>query len=298
MYPLYNSGSISLDYSIDLSGLVDAPFPIFQCMTTTGRIMPGEIDSLEWVFRPLEARHYSVDVPITVDGVTRVITFKGQGFRGVVRSRAFILQIDARKNAKILHHPSPPIKIIKAPDNPAQLSIERLNFGHVPLKATLCQILVLRNTSETATLGFSWETPSFQSSVCSARIKPEHGSLLPGKSLVCKVELRVGLRPGFYDFDLVCKIVNETENDAYVARREAIEYERHENRPLSAGPPSKPSSAGRHDLRNTKYRPLPPIASSTGGNTARVSVEGGVEEIESSEHIGAKIAVTSRMWDF
>lgn len=84
MYPLYNSGSISLEYSIDLSALTDAPFPIFQCMKTTGTIMPGEIDSLEWIFRPLEARHYSVDVPITVDGLTKVITFKGQGFRGVV----------------------------------------------------------------------------------------------------------------------------------------------------------------------------------------------------------------------
>jgi hypothetical protein len=203
MYPLYNSGSISLDYSLDLSALTDVPFPIFQCMKTNGRIMPGETDSLEWIFRPLEARHYSVDVPITVDGVTRVVTFKGQGFRGT---------IDARKNAKILHHPSPPIKIIKAHDNPATLSIERLNFGHVPLKATLNQILVLCNTSTTATLGFSWDLPSFHSSVCAVRIKPERGSLLPGKSLVCKVELKVGLRPGFYDFDLVCKIVNETEN--------------------------------------------------------------------------------------
>lgn len=112
----------------------------------------------------------------------------------------------------MLTHYAPAIKIIKAPESPAQLSIERLNFGHVPLKAKLCQIVVLRNTSLTATLGFSWETPSFQSSVCSVRIKPEHGSLLPGKSIVCKVELKVGLRPGLYDFDLCCKIVNETEN--------------------------------------------------------------------------------------
>lgn len=204
MYPLYNSGSVSLDYSIDLSSVNKLEFPIFQCMKTKGTILPGETDQVQWIFRPLEAKNYEVDVPITVeDGLTRVITFKGQGIRNI---------IGTVKDAKQLDRPSPAVPIIKGRQSDlAQLSIERLNFGHVPLNASLCQIFVLRNTSDCATISYSWESPSFHNSICSVNIKPISGSLVPGRSQVCKVTVKVGLRPGFYDFDLVCKVSNATE---------------------------------------------------------------------------------------
>ncbi|KAL3899489.1 MAG: hypothetical protein SGCHY_002012 [Lobulomycetales sp.] len=256
--------SVSLDYSIDLSSVNKLEFPIFQCMKTKGTILPGETDQVQWIFRPLEAKNYEVDVPITVeDGLTRVITFKGQGIRNI---------IGTVKDAKQLDRPSPAVPIIKGRQSDlAQLSIERLNFGHVPLNASLCQIFVLRNTSDCATISYSWESPSFHNSICSVNIKPISGSLVPGRSQVCKVTVKVGLRPGFYDFDLVCKVSNATEFNAYTAAKEAFESHTRDNRPLSgAGGESRPSSSrAKHDL--TKYKPLPPIAAPTIEGTKKIS---------------------------
>lgn len=55
-------------------------FEIMKCLKTEGRLQPGEIHYIEFIFHPLESIRYEVDVPITVDGgKTKMISFSGEG---------------------------------------------------------------------------------------------------------------------------------------------------------------------------------------------------------------------------
>ncbi|KAJ3221474.1 hypothetical protein HK099_003484 [Clydaea vesicula] len=266
LYPLYNCCSVSVEYTLDLSGLEQVKkenrdFPVFQCLKTKGTISAGEIDYVDWIFRPLEEKIYTVDVPITIEGKTRIITFSGEGIRETIKS-------NTKLDAKILPHPVPPIQLIKSETDVAELSLERINFGHIPLGATVRQIVIVKNVSNDL-LSFQWSLPSSNLNFFSnIKVVPEKGSLEPGKSSVCKVELISTVEARYYDFDIVCKIENETKMAVYQTKKEAAEYARRENRPLSGGSSKveqkvstlvKSKRKSQHDLKNMKYRTLPPI---------------------------------------
>ncbi|TFJ95249.1 lipolysis-stimulated lipoprotein receptor-like [Platysternon megacephalum] len=54
---------------------------VFVCLNPRGEILPGMTSHIEWIFSPLEARTYSVDVPIHIlEGDSALITFQGIGY--------------------------------------------------------------------------------------------------------------------------------------------------------------------------------------------------------------------------
>ncbi|KAI8813741.1 hypothetical protein BJ742DRAFT_377453 [Cladochytrium replicatum] len=58
----------------------NSSFSVFECLRSCGTISPGQVEYIPWVFWPLEVRQYEVDIPITVsDGKTKIITFRGAG---------------------------------------------------------------------------------------------------------------------------------------------------------------------------------------------------------------------------
>eukprot|EP01136_Pigoraptor_vietnamica_P041035 Opistho-1_new@13534 len=70
-FELHNAGTSPLDFELDLGNLDrvradNHSFPIFECACSGGSLKPGETAVVPWIFRPLEARTYSVDVPVRV----------------------------------------------------------------------------------------------------------------------------------------------------------------------------------------------------------------------------------------
>lgn len=65
IYELYNGGSTSAVYDIQLDALLEVQeenyqHAVFVCLNPRGEIAPGMTAHTEWVFSPLEAKMYSV----------------------------------------------------------------------------------------------------------------------------------------------------------------------------------------------------------------------------------------------
>ncbi|XP_072541753.1 cilia- and flagella-associated protein 65 isoform X2 [Salminus brasiliensis] len=86
VYELYNGGALPLSYHVDKSPLEQLQeenfsHPVLQCLNPDGEVQPGCTATLEWIFSPLEAKTYSVDLPIYVlEGDSLLVTFEGSGF--------------------------------------------------------------------------------------------------------------------------------------------------------------------------------------------------------------------------
>ncbi|XP_078085417.1 cilia- and flagella-associated protein 65 [Mustelus asterias] len=86
IYELYNGGSARVIYDIQLDSVKEVQeqnysHPIFKCLNPRGEIKPGMTAYIEWIFSPLEARSYSVNVPIHIlSGDSALVTFTGIGY--------------------------------------------------------------------------------------------------------------------------------------------------------------------------------------------------------------------------
>jgi cilia- and flagella-associated protein 65 len=107
----------------------------------------------------------------------------------------------------------PNVQKLSMPNQLASLSIERINFGHVPLGVTLRQIVVIQNISTEAEISFNWTFPSLGLETDPyLKILPLAGRLQPGESRVCKLIFNPKKQIRIYNVDVVCEILNETEN--------------------------------------------------------------------------------------
>ncbi|KAJ3049787.1 hypothetical protein HK097_009215 [Rhizophlyctis rosea] len=284
-YRLMNCGSVSLQYYVDLAPLErirseNKDVEIFQCRTSSGVIGPGETQYLEWVFRPLEAKDYEVDVPISVvDGKTRMVTFRGSGVNQVNDPMP-----DSQKSEETI----PSIQVITMPRQIAWLSMERVDFGHVPWRCSLRQLVIVRNVAKDADLSFTWIVPDYWPG-STIQVVPATGRLKPGQSRVCKIVFTPQADARAYDMDIVCEIRNETELGVYNVHKEAIEAARREGRLLTAGDipagsleklsgPRSSTSGSQPDLNKVKYRTLPPISPPITPNAGSSRVGSGGKE--------------------
>ncbi|KAI9203276.1 uncharacterized protein BJ171DRAFT_600142 [Polychytrium aggregatum] len=283
-YELINRGTIPLNYSIDLSALdwlraEGCDFPIFECRQSGGTISPNGIEQIEWIFRPLEVREYEVDVPITVaDGKTTMITFRGFGEQHLQRGTADTDKEDPKHYVDRI----PSVQELAIPEQIAVLSLERINFGYVPLGSVLRQIIVIKNTTMDSELSFKWILNNMQLEQRDRfKITPSSGSLKPNESRVCKVVIVPSKEPRVYNLNIGCEITNETKKAEYTAKYEQYETAVREGREppflfrsdTRAGNSTGLSSAqskgdgitapgsarSASDIRRTKYKALPPI---------------------------------------
>ncbi|KAJ3413734.1 hypothetical protein HDV05_007637 [Chytridiales sp. JEL 0842] len=311
-YLLTNRGSVTVDYTIDTSPLKtlkanEHDFDIITCRKDKGSIAPGATEQIEWVFRPLEAKEYEVDIPFIIDGgQTQIITFSGKGMNPPVPYNSTELL-----SAKNLVDSIPAVQKLNMPRQIAELSVERLNFGHVPIGVLLRQVLVVKNISTNFDLSFRWIIPA---NSWSLRITPAVGRLKPGESKLCKMTLKPCEEVQIINTDIVCEITNESQRELYDARMEEIQIARREGRLVSpdpsgsagktrnhrAGKPQSASSSAvaplkqlpkgsarsESNLRAAKYQPLPEInnrkspipqttktASSTGPKSSSMSAD-------------------------
>ncbi|XP_067299570.1 cilia- and flagella-associated protein 65 [Pseudorasbora parva] len=202
VYELYNAGTLPLRYHIDttpLEELMEENFshPILQCLNPGGEIEPGHTALVEWIFSPLEAKTYSVDIPIrVVEGDSMFVTFEGQGFD---KREAEPIQVqDGRITV-------PCTQRIPVPGQVVFLSEERVCFGDIPVCSRSTRILFLTNVSYTDQVLYKWNLTSTECQQ-TVTIRPEGGRLAPGESVLCILTIHASGTPAFYQQDLICEI--------------------------------------------------------------------------------------------
>ncbi|KAA0715982.1 Cilia- and flagella-associated protein 65 [Triplophysa tibetana] len=189
-------------YHIDttpLEQLMEENFshPVLQCLNPDGELEPGHTALVEWILSPLEAKTYSVDIPIhVVEGDSMFVTFEGRGFD---ESHSEPIQV---KDGCIT---MPSTQKIPVPGQVVFLSEERVCFGDIPVCSRRTRIIFLTNVSHTDQVLYKWNVDCQQT----LKIRPESGHLSPGESVLTILTVQASGSPSFYQQDLICEIILE-----------------------------------------------------------------------------------------
>uniref|UniRef100_A0A6I8ND97 Cilia and flagella associated protein 65 n=1 Tax=Ornithorhynchus anatinus TaxID=9258 RepID=A0A6I8ND97_ORNAN len=218
IYELYNGGSVPVTFEIQTEPLQKVReenfrHPVFSCLSPLGEVAPGCLAQLHWIFSPLEAKTYVVDVPFRISGGESArITFKGVGYDPHALGAA------GRFHALASSDPSPAVARLSAPGQIAFLSQPRLRLRNIPVHCTVRRLVFLNNPSSGQAVVFSWNLGS--GGVC-----PAMGLVAPGASAPCVVTLKASEHPCFYNIDLECEVSPETgTGGAGVAWGESLRF--------------------------------------------------------------------------
>ncbi|XP_077974570.1 cilia- and flagella-associated protein 65-like [Styela clava] len=226
LYEIYNGGSMAVMYELNVAPLVElqtANFdhPILTCLNPQGEVLPGTCTNVEFIFSPLEAKTYMVDIPIhIVGGDVALISFSGIGY-------------DARvigSNMPMLDQPPefsgvPKTQTVPVPGQHVFLSEERISFGNIPLFSRKRHVFFLTNKSTDRPMRFSWHASS-ETVNDVLRIEPVHGRLEPGEHKLTRITFCAAGQPSFYDLDLICEVIDEIKMQEYHAELLSWEEEK------------------------------------------------------------------------
>ncbi|XP_051881001.1 cilia- and flagella-associated protein 65 [Pristis pectinata] len=227
IYELYNGGSVRVIYDIQLDSLKSIQaenynHPIFQCLNPRGEIKSGMTAYIEWIFSPLEAKSYSVNIPIHIlNGDSALVTFTGIGYD------KRILGTCASFNDPSSYFGAPAVQRAPVLGQLMFMSEERISFGNIPVFTKSSRIIFLYNVSETEVITYSWHSTSVHVSEVLS-IAPVSGLLHPGDSTHCIVTLRAHITPCFYDLDLICEVYSKRQVTQY--QKELQEWEKEKDR--------------------------------------------------------------------
>ncbi|XP_077176848.1 cilia- and flagella-associated protein 65 isoform X2 [Paroedura picta] len=222
VYELYNGGATKVVYEIQVDALMKVQeenhhHSVFLCLNPKGEIGPGLTAHTEWIFSPLEAKMYSVDVPIHIlEGDAALITFQGAGYDPHVMKEAarfdkMVSPVTALGSAKLT-----------VPSLVVYLSQPRICFGNIPVYSKCSRLFFLNNTSEKEAIVFTWYIGTSNAMVA-LNIIPETGIVPAGESTHCVLTLHTSENPCFYDVDLICEIFTQQPLDQY--KKELKEWE-------------------------------------------------------------------------
>ncbi|XP_070832675.1 LOW QUALITY PROTEIN: cilia- and flagella-associated protein 65 [Chaetodon trifascialis] len=271
VYELHNGGAVPVHYEVDSAALSKLRFdnfnhPLLCCLNPAGEVLPGKTAMLEWIFSPLEAKMYHMEIPIHVqDGDSTLVSFEGCGLNSpVLRS----------KNPFNHSHtnPEPCVQRLPFPGQAVFLSEDSVSVGDIPVGSRYSRILFLTNASHTETVQYTWDQQNNQQVV---QIHPERGRLCPGESAMCVLTFTSTDYPTCYQLDVICQVIKEAAltqyNDALKRWEEEKERQKEEftitdkhltesprvliekelvAAPVRKGPPLR------------KYKTLPPICAS------------------------------------
>ncbi|KAM9284669.1 cilia- and flagella-associated protein 65 [Cariama cristata] len=277
IYELYNGGSLPVMFEVQLDNIVkiqeeNFQHPVFVCLTPRGEIPPGTTGRIEWIFSPLEAKTYLVDVPIHVlEGESALITFQGVGYHPNTIG-------ETATSGEVLS-PSvfPGSTKLTVPGQAATLSHHRICLGNIPDCTKASRLVFLNNISETKAVVFVWRISTCEDKRV-LQVAPESGVVQPGESIPCFITLRPSRSASFCSIDLVCEVYIQESLVEY--QKDLQEWEKEQERQAveftitekDLGTKKKPkSSAGRSsnsaEIENVpessavirKYKTLPPM---------------------------------------
>ncbi|NXC37869.1 CFA65 protein, partial [Penelope pileata] len=229
IYELYNGGSVPVMFEVQLDNVTkiqrdDFQHPVFVCLTPRGEIPPGTTGHIEWIFSPLEARTYLVDVPIHIlGGDSGLITFQGEGYDPNATG----------ENATFSEVLSPSVLLgstkLTAPGQvgPATLSHHRICIGNIPDRTRASRLIFVNNISESKTVVFTWQASTVKGSEV-LQIAPDQGVVQPGESIPCFITLQPSGSVSLHSMELVCEVYIQESLVQY--ERELQEWEREKER--------------------------------------------------------------------
>nr|XP_030133177.3 cilia- and flagella-associated protein 65 isoform X5 [Taeniopygia guttata] len=226
IYKLYNGGSMPVTFEVQLDNIVkikekNFQHPVFVCLTPRGEIPPGEAGHIEWIFSPLEAKTYTVDVLIDIlEGDSTQITFQGVGYnpnivREAATSRHFFSSAVIPGSAKLT-----------VPGQAATLSHHRICLGNIPDCTKAGRLVFLNNISKSKAVVFTWQLNSCKEMVL--EVAPESGVAQPGESVPCFITLQPTGNPYFCRINLVCEVYIQESLVQY--ERDLHEWEKEKER--------------------------------------------------------------------
>ncbi|KAM6268884.1 cilia- and flagella-associated protein 65 [Porphyrio hochstetteri] len=276
-YELYNGGSVPVRFEVQLDNVMriqkeNFQHPVFVCLTPRGEILPGTTGYIEWIFSPLEARTYLVEVPIHVlGGESALITFQGVGYdpstveETAPSSEALPASVFAGSTKLTL------------PGQAAALSHHRICFGNIPGGTKASRLVFLNSILESKAAVFAWQISAWKDEGV-LEIAPESGVVQPGESIPCFITLQPSGSPSIYSIDLVCEVYIQEALVQY--KKDLQEWEREKERQAveftitekDLGTKKKPKSAAGRLSSSTetenlpepsavirKYKTLPPV---------------------------------------
>lgn len=225
-----------------------------------GHLNPGERKGIPFIFRPLEALTYSVELPIhVIGGQTHVIRFDGEGYHPYHPPRDRLCPTPYDGGVGGSKELVPCKQRIPLPGQVFFLSMDRLELGDVPMFAEVRRVVVCSNRSPTNTMSFTWRyTDPLTKEVLS--VSPSYGVLEPGESCVCRVSFFASRRVHIYDVDVECEVVDLSEMKEH--ERQCDEVNKQREAKLNAI--SITDKAGHRDKN---LSPLPGISRSNTGNS-------------------------------
>ncbi|XP_061411227.1 cilia- and flagella-associated protein 65 isoform X1 [Lethenteron reissneri] len=290
VFDLYNGGAMPVSFLVQQDSLrvvCDESYShsVLECLTPEGNIAPGETAHTLWLFCPLEAKTYTVDVPIHVlHGESSLVTFRGVGFDEEQTDNTHLNWVNSLTQLLPSAAPFPHL-----PLQLSHLSVEQLSFGELPVYSKSTRILFLSNTSKDRAVFFIWRHPSHVDTEV-LNLEPKEGTLHPGGSVLCKLTLRALGQPILYDLDLVCEVIDMMEFQAFTSqqakmdaeyKRQEVEFTITEHDLLPPAAPTSTASQAPEKLANhqspvlsgsskhlNKYKALPPIGAEENGENS------------------------------
>ncbi|XP_059199527.1 cilia- and flagella-associated protein 65 [Centropristis striata] len=206
VYELHNGGAVPVRYEVDMAVLSQLQVdnfnhPVLCCLNPEGEVLPGKAVMLEWIFSPLEAKMYHMDVPIHVqDGDSTLVRFEGCG------SCSPTLGSTNPFNSSETKAPDPCVQRVPFPGQVVFLSEDIVSLGDMPVCSKSSRIFFMTNVSRTETVHYSWDKQSYQQVV---QIHPEKGSLSPGESALCVLTFTSTDYPTRYQLNVTCQVVQD-----------------------------------------------------------------------------------------
>ncbi|XP_037646659.1 cilia- and flagella-associated protein 65 isoform X1 [Sebastes umbrosus] len=272
VYQLHNGGAVPVCYEVDtavLSQLQEDNFrhPVLCCLNPEGEVLPGKTAMLEWIFSPLEAKMYHMDIPIHIqDGDSTLVRFEGCGFYSPTLGSTNPFKGSDTEASE------PCVQRVPFPGQVVFLPEDSVSLGDIRLCSRSSRTVFLTNVSHTDTVHYTWDQQSFQQVV---QIHPEQGSVCPGESALCVLTFTSTDYPAVYQLDVICQIMQEAAllryHDALQRWEEEKERQRDEftitdkNLTESQGVPidKEPVAAPVRKVPPLrKYKTLPPICAS------------------------------------
>ncbi|XP_017712400.1 PREDICTED: coiled-coil domain-containing protein 108 isoform X4 [Rhinopithecus bieti] len=173
--------------------------PIFCCLNPKGEIQPGTTARVLWIFSPIEAKTYMVDVPIHILGWnSALIHFQGVGYDPhMMGDTAPFHNISSWDNSSIHSR-------LVVPGQNVFLSQSHISLGNIPVQSKCSRLLFLNNISKNEEIAFSWQPSPLDFGEVS--VSPMIGVVAPEEMVPFVVTLRASVHASFYSVDLVCKL--------------------------------------------------------------------------------------------
>ncbi|XP_053295148.1 cilia- and flagella-associated protein 65 [Pleuronectes platessa] len=266
-YVIYNAGTVPVHYEVDTAALSQLQMdnfnhPVLCCLSPEGEVPAGETALLEWIFSPLEAKTYHMDVPIHIqDGDSTLVRFEGCGSVTPTLGSSNTLNCSDTKES------APCVQRRPFPGQLVFLSADLLSLGNIPVCSETSRILFLTNVSCTDTVHYTWDLPK-QGAQQVVQIRPDRGVLSPEEVHLCVVSFTSTRHPTVYKLDLICQVFQEVALTRYQKALQHLEEERRKERDeftITDQKLSEPVAASlRKDSPFRKYKTLPPICASRG----------------------------------